>query len=167
MRLPNIILAIVFLIPAVMIQAQTPRWSTVEYYHSSGPVSPEYQYHYTILIEENGNSKLSYTNAKGTDEWSFQVPCNKTGIKKLNKALKKSKIFDVGMDDMKNENTLIGGKEDRLTVILWQDPSLDQPPTRIEVPANVKDQYAERIQKLYTTIISLVPASVKEQAGIK
>lgn len=146
--------------------SQTPAWSTLEYYHSNGPVSPEYQYNYSVIINEDGFSKLVYTNKEGTKEYEFNIPNNKKGMKKLDQALKSSKVFDMNADEMKSDDMLIGGRISKLSITLWQDPMLDQPPQKIEIPSNVKQECQESIDNLYSTIMSLVPDSIKAEAGI-
>ena len=147
-------------------KSQTTDWSTLEYYHSNGPVSPEYQYNYKVLINYDGSSRLIYTNQQGTKEYEFNIPNNKKGMKKLRKALNKSRVFDVNTDEMKSENTLIGGRTNKLSITLWQDPSLDQPPQKIEIPSDIKEEYQTGIDNLYSTIMGLVPESIKAEAGI-
>ncbi len=146
--------------------SQTAEWSTLEYYHSNGPVSPEYQYNYSVIINDDGSSRLIYTNQEGTKEYEFNIPNNKNGMKKLNKALKSSKVFDVNTDEMKSDDMLIGGRTNKLSITLWQDPMLDQPPQKIEIPSNVKEECQEGIDNLYSTIMDLVPDSIKAEAGI-
>ncbi len=147
-------------------EAQTPKWSTIEYINSSGPVSPEYQYNYKVVINNDGSSLLSLTDSEGDKSWDFKIPSGKSGMKKLNSAVKKSKLLTVGTDEMKSEKNLIGGKVEKVVITLKQDPSLDQPPTRIESPDNVNDKYKSGITKLFNTIRNFIPKDIKEKAGI-
>lgn len=157
----------VFLLVPVLSFAQMPRWSMLEYKHSSGPVSPEYQYNYTVVISEDGSSKLSYTNSDGTKEWDYKISSNKKGMKKLKKALNRSKVFEVSSDEMKSTEQMIGGKNSELTITLWQDPTLDSMPEMINVPSQVKSEYKEGIDNLYSTIVALIPQNIKTEAGIE
>ncbi len=166
MRILKLIAVFTAILIASSVSAQSPRWSTIEYVRSSGPVSPEYQYNYSIVINEDGSSKLISTNQEGTKEYDFIIPNNKKGMKKLRKELKKSCVLKMSPDEFKSDNTLIGGKTNKLIITLWQDPMLDQPPQKIEIPSNVKEEYESQIDRLYTTIMNLVPASVKSEAGI-
>ncbi|MBK6877664.1 MAG: hypothetical protein IPG99_14745 [Ignavibacteria bacterium] len=166
MRIIKLIAVFLIILIASSASAQSPRWSTIEYVSSSGPVSPEYQYNYSIVINEDGSSKLISTNQEGTKEYDFNIPNNKKGMKKLKKELKKSCVLELSPDELKSDKTLIGGKTNKLVITLWQDPMLDQPPQKIEIPSNVKEEYESQIDRLYTTIMNLVPASVKTEAGI-
>lgn len=146
--------------------AQKSEWTTLLYEQSSGPVSPEYQYEYKVNINADGISKLIYTNSSGSDEYDFKIPSNKGGMKKLKKALKSSGVMKTPVEEMKSENMLIGGKSRKLTITLWQDPKLDQMPLQIIVPEQVKDEYKPGIDRLYETIISLIPKDIKSKTGI-
>lgn len=146
--------------------AQSTRWSTIEYQHSSGPVSPEYQYEYKVVINEDGSSTFSYSDMNRKFDREFRIPSGKKGMKKLKKALKKSMIFDVTPDEMKSSEKMIGGKENKLTVTLWQDPMLDQMPEKIEVPSQVKDEFKNGIDNLYSKIIELVPSEYRKETGL-
>lgn len=142
--------------------AQSSNWSSVSYTYSKGPVSPEYQYNYTINISNNGNGLLTYTKQNSSNEYEFKV--GKKGLKKLNYALKNSQVFAVSPDEMKSDQNLIGGPSRGLSVTMWQDANLDQKPTVIEVPSNVNDTYIENINALYDTIENLVPTSIWNKA---
>jgi hypothetical protein len=166
MRILKLIAVFSAILLATVAPAQSPRWSTIEYVRSSGPVSPEYQYNYSVIINEDGSSKLISTSQEGTKEYDFIIPNNKKGMKKLKKELKKSCVLKVSPDELKSDENLIGGKTNKLIITLWQDPLVDQPPQKIEIPSNVKDEYESQINRLYTTIMNLVPASVKSEAGI-
>lgn len=158
----KIILILILLCISYSSFAQNVRWSDVSFSFSKGPVSPEYQYSYNIIISEDGSAKLVYTKSNASDEYEFKV--GKKGLKKLNKALKNSKIFTVNPDEMKSENNKIGGPERSITVTKWQSPELDAKPETITVPSNVNDTYAKCINSLYDTIEMLVPASIWNKA---
>jgi len=143
--------------------AQSNKWSSISYSYSKGPVSPEYQYSYTIDISADGSGKLLYTKASTTSEYDFKV--GKKGRKILNNALSKSKVFSVSPDEMKSSQNLIGGQQRSLTITKWQAPNLDARPEVIMVPSQVNDTYSAGINDLYDTIENLVPYSVWGQAN--
>lgn len=157
-----IFLALIFTSAAY---SQSGKWSTVTYNYSNGPVSPEYQYKFTININETGDSKLIYTNNSGTKEYDFRT--GEKGMKHLDKALKRSKVFTIRADKMKSDRTLIGGQSRTLDITLWQSPDLDSKPEVIQVPSQVKEEYLCNLNKVYDTIESLVPSSVWSKATVQ
>lgn len=142
--------------------SQSDRWSSISYSYSSGPVSPEYQYHYILNISENKTGKLIYTKKDKTNEYDFSF--GKKSMKKLNKSLKKSKVFSVSPDQMKSENNLIGGPERSLLITKWQSPDLDARPETISVPSQVNELYSAGIDNLYREIENLVPSDIWKKA---
>lgn len=157
-------LLLIFFIFAVtgISAAQSVRWSTISSSYSKGPVSPEYQFNYTIDITENGTGRLYYTKSSKTNEFDFSV--SKQCLKKINKALVKSKVFILRPDDLSSENELMGGPERSITITKWQAPDLDARPEVIIVPSQVKEVYSKNINKLYKTIENSVPADVWKKA---
>lgn len=158
----KIILLLFFITLSITASAQSSKWSSLSYTYSKGPVSPPYQYSYTILIDRFGNSSLNYTKSDVTKEYPFKI--GKKGLKKLNYALKKSKVFTVSPEDMKSENNLIGGPEKTLVIVKNQSPLLDQMPQSITVPSQVNEIYSENINNLYDEIENLVPSDVWNHA---
>ncbi|MEO6693808.1 MAG: hypothetical protein ABIY50_10380 [Ignavibacteria bacterium] len=142
--------------------AQSNKWSSITYTYSKGPVSPEYQYNYSIDISPDGNGKLVYTKASKTNEYSFQF--GKKGRKKLNSALNKSKVFTVSPEDMIASDIMMGGPLRGLSITKWQSPMLDARPEVITVPAHVNETYQTCINQLYETIENLVPNSIWNKA---
>lgn len=138
--------------------SQSSRWSSISSSYSKGPVSPEYQYNYTIDISESGSGKLYYTKSSVTNEFDFYV--SKKGLKKINKALVKSKVFILRSDEIASENATVGGPERSITITKWQSPDLDARPEVIIVPSQIKEIYSSGINNLYKTIENSVPADV-------
>ena len=160
--LKNLILIIIIFAVTEISFSQSIRWSTISSSYSKGPVSPEYQYNYTIDISENGTGKLYYTKSSVTNEFDFNV--SKKCIKNINKALTKSKVFKLRPDELASENALIGGPERSITITKWQSPDLDARPEVIIVPSQIKEIYSAGIDKLYKTIENSVPANVWKKA---
>ena len=159
----NIFLAILFLTLVLSAAAQSSKWMSLAYTYSKGPVSPPYQYSYTISINNFGEATLSYTKSETTKEFPFNV--DKKDLKELNNALKKSKVFSVSPDEMKaDSNLLIGGSSKTLIITKTQAANLDQLPETIDVPRQVTEMYSENIEDLYDTIENLVPSDVWNQA---
>lgn len=146
-----------FCIPAFVF-SQSTNWSTIESKYFTGPISPEFQYNYSIVINKDGSSMLIYTRGGTTNEYNFRV--GKSGRKKLNRALTNSKVFEVSEETMKMKGSLLGGSQRSISITMWQSPDLDQKPTVITVPGAVNPEYDNGVGELYTTIENLVPKSV-------
>lgn len=142
--------------------SQSSRWSSISSSYSKGPVSPEYQYNYTIDIGESGSGKLYYTKSSVISEFDFNV--SKKCLKKINKALTKSKVFILRPDEIASENATVGGPERSITITKWQSPDLDARPEVIIVPSQVKELYSSSINNLFKTIENSVPADVWKKA---
>ncbi len=155
------LLFILFTIPTAVF-SQSSNWTTLESKYSAGPVSPEFQYNYSIVIGKDGTGMLIYTKGGNSNEYSFTV--GKKGRNKLNKALKKSRVFSVNTDDMKSGSNLIGGPQRSINITMWQAANLDAKPTVIVVPGSVNSEYESGISNLYDTIENLVPNSVWKKA---
>lgn len=158
MRMKKLIFLAITLFIVSTSFAQNNKWETITYYYSKGPVSPEYQYNYTINISADGSGQLVFTKASQTNEYSFRV--GKNGRKKLNNALNKSKVFTVSSDEMKSSQNMMGGQQRNLTITKWQAPNLDARPETIMVPEQVNETYSAAINNLYGVIEDLVPGSI-------
>ena len=145
------------------VYSQQSKWSEVSYSTNSGPVSPEYQYNYTIMINNNGSAKLVYTKSSNTNEYDFTI--SKSDLKSLNGYLIRSKVLGLNSDDFKtNKKNLLGGPERSMLITLWQSPELESKPPTVEIPKQIKKKYSENVLKLYGYIERLVPESVWKKA---
>lgn len=142
--------------------AQNTHWSTLDYSYSKGPVSPEYQYNYKIIINENMTGILIYTNSSTTKDYSFNI--GKKSMKKLKKSLKNCKVFSVKPEDMKSDKNLIGGQQRELKITMWQAPNLDSRPEVIDIPSQVNEEYSECLNNLYNRIENIVPDDIWDKA---
>lgn len=144
------------------LNAQSNKWASVAYAYSKGPVSPEFQYKYTISISSNGSGILTYTKGSATINYDFKV--GKNGRKKLNTALRNSQVLTVSPDEMKSDENLFGGATQTMVITMLQASNVDQKPTTIEVPARVKSEYLEGVSNVYNLMENLVPQSVWDKA---
>ncbi|MEO8665227.1 MAG: hypothetical protein ABI462_07010 [Ignavibacteria bacterium] len=142
--------------------SQSGEWASVLYSYSKGPVSPEYQYNYTVWIDETGSGKLTYTKSASTNTYEFTV--SKEGLDKLNNALMKSQVFVISEDSLKGERTHIGGPEKSLLINRLQYAVQGSIPATIEIPIPVNEKYSDSINELYETIDGLVPSDVWDLA---
>ncbi|MEO8209381.1 MAG: hypothetical protein ABI840_02385, partial [bacterium] len=67
----KIILLFMAIVLANSLYAQSNKWSSLAYSYSKGPVSPEFQYKYTISISSNGSGILTYTKGSATINYDF------------------------------------------------------------------------------------------------
>lgn len=144
------------------------KWEKISYYHATGPVSPEYQYNYNILIDEEGNGKLEYTKSGKTNVYNFNV--SKRNVNALNKAILSSKVLSVSSDELKSEKNLIGGPVNSCTITLpfpdeeeYDENEKEKPPVII-IPNFVTENYSAGVNNLYLLMETLVPDSIWEQA---
>ncbi len=142
---------------------QQSKWSTISYSTTSGPISPEYQYNYSIVINNNGSAKLIYTKSSSTNEFDFTI--TKSKLKSLNGYLIRSKVLGLNAEDFKIEKkNPLGGPERSMSITMWQSPELDSHPPVVEIPTQIKKKYSENVFKLYGYIERLVPESVWKKA---
>jgi hypothetical protein len=144
-------------------------WSYLNYFKSSGPVSPEYQYSYVILIKNDRDAHIEYkkfVNGKDSNTYApFKI--SKKNFKKLVSLINKSKILEVDLNTIKADKYPIGGKTGYLTVTystILANPTM--PDKVLTVPTFVKEEYAKNITKLYTFIEKLVPKSAWKKVKI-
>ncbi|MEP7146375.1 MAG: hypothetical protein ABI792_05155 [bacterium] len=142
--------------------SQAGEWATISYSYSKGPVSPEYQYNFIILINETGAGKLTYTKSSITKEYDFAV--GKKGLNKLNKALMKSKVFVLSEENLKSDKNITGGPQKDLLINRLQYATQDTKPATIQVPSQVNVKYSDNINKLYETIEGLVSPDIWDKA---
>lgn len=160
-----LLLIMFFIAPAVNARY---KWEKISYYHSTGPVSPEYQYNYIITIDEEGKGKLEYTKSGKTNVYDFNV--SKKNINALNKSILKTKVLNATAEDLKPGGNLIGGPVYNATITLtfpdeeeYNEKEKEKPPVVI-IPNQINEKYSSNVFALYTLIESLVPSSVWSQA---
>lgn len=133
-------------------------WNNISLQHSSGPVSPEYQYNYTITIDASGAGKLSYTSDGVTNDYNFHISKNSLGS--LNKAIVNSKILSMNVDSLSSGKTLIGGQVYKAVIT----PSSG---SEFTIPNSISDKYKASIYNLYEVIEDAVPNSTWNKTGMK
>lgn len=162
----TLLLILTLLVSAAGIEAKY-KWEKISYYHSRGPVSPEYQYSYIITIDDEGVGKVEYTKLGKTDTYDFSL--TEKNLKVLNNAILKSKALSVAPADLKSEKNLIGGPVYSCTITLpfpdreEGEEEKEKAPVII-IPSEVNEKYSKGVFGLYETIESLVPSSVWSKA---
>ncbi|MDZ4711936.1 MAG: hypothetical protein SGI89_06370 [bacterium] len=162
----TLMLILILFISASGIQAKS-KWEKISYYHSRGPVSPEYQYSYIITIDDEGVGKLEYTKLGRTEVYDFSL--TEKSLKTLNNAIQNSKALTVSPADLKSEKNLIGGPVYSCTITLpfpdrkEGEEEKEKAPVII-IPSDVNEKYAAGVFNLYQVLESVVPTSVWNEA---
>ncbi|MEB2329774.1 MAG: hypothetical protein OZ913_05680 [Ignavibacteriaceae bacterium] len=145
------------------------KWTLVEYEYSTGPVSPEYLYSMKIFINRDGTAGISYSTSGTSTVKSKEFRISKSKIRQLNYAIIKSRIMTVPVSEMKYEGEIIIGGQQRSVTLTVENtnPNLDQPPKKIFVSGQVKEQYSIKLNELFDLIELLVPASVLNEVSAK
>lgn len=138
-------------------------WQSIYYYHSSGPVSPEYQYNYHINISADGTGKLEFTKGGKSNTYDFNV--SKKSLSQLNSAIVSANVLNSGKDSIGSPNSLIGGPVNSATITLPKPQGWTKEKNPIVViPGNIKEEYSAGVMNVYYTMEMIVPASIWQQA---
>ncbi|MFZ1320887.1 MAG: hypothetical protein WAT71_04965 [Ignavibacteria bacterium] len=154
------LLIIVFLFALSLSVSSQTSWEQITYHHLSGPVSPEYQFSYNILINSDGDGVLEYTFKGFTTNYDFNV--SSKGINNLNSAILKSQVLDVSKEELSSDKNLIGGSLSNATITL--NNNQNDTNSKITIPNFVNEKYAEGVSDLYLVIEKLVPNSAWSKA---
>lgn len=148
-------------------QENNPEWGILEYSYRSGPVSPEYQYSYQIIINKDKSGILQYTFPTSENlEYEFNISDEQ--LETLTCKLTESKIFDGEIPSLSGEEIPDGGSNESVRIVIPNpDPNLDQPPKVISSPVYPQMSYKINLDKLYTCINELVPKDLKADAESK
>ncbi|MBI5403032.1 MAG: hypothetical protein HY959_06500 [Ignavibacteriae bacterium] len=140
-----------------------PKWSSVSLMYESGPLPPKYQYSYTVTINTNGDGGVvCFVGADPSNpSLTYDFKCTPENTKKIDEAIKKSKILEDEITEMPEGKRPIGGHLEKVRVILEnENPNLDQPPKVKESPYFPDEKYRSGLNNLYETIQKIVPSSV-------
>lgn len=155
----KILLALVLLLAANLSIAQTNQWFTISYKYYSGPVSPQYQKMYTITVNYDKSTEISYH--EGMDKMAPQVvpfTISKTNHKKISALIKKLGILD-GTAPKDSADGKIGGPEKTITISYGNpNPNLDQP-TR-QVSFKESSNSSDDVKKLFALMEKVVTKKI-------
>lgn len=158
----KILFAAALLLISITAEAQYD-WEKIYYYHNSGPVSPEYQFVYNILISADGTGKLDYTKSGKTIIYDFNV--SRKGLNMLNNSLLKTKLLSDDFDTLYVDNDVIGGAVNTCTIALKKPEGWKKRKYPIiTIPNGFKYEHADKIFSMYQTMEMLVPESVWKRA---
>ncbi|MCB0720824.1 MAG: hypothetical protein KDC42_00865 [Ignavibacteriae bacterium] len=147
--------------------SQDTTWSTIDYHYRTGTVSPEYYYHYRVLINYDKTAQfIFYPSYADTGFSQEQFTISDSQLKSLTDAIVNSNVLEGNIKEETDHP--IGGPTESMTItIVNPDPNLDQSPVRIEVPAFPTMEYKEGLVKVYSVIYSLLPAGMLDEAKSK
>ena len=140
-----------------LLMGQT-KWTEITYSYQTGTVPPPHFYHYNFTVNSGGFGTLVYQpDYADTDTWVYTIKLSDQDIRKVDEAITKSKILDETIPALADTLRPIGGSLESVTVMLTQDPNLDQMPQKIVTPEFPEEEYKEQLEKLYSVIKNLIP----------
>lgn len=161
----KIIFTLAIVLLSSNVYSQDTHWANLSYYYSNGTVSPDYQYSYQIMLNENGEGIVNYKNSEGNKERNFNV--SSEDLENFNEYFKGSDVFKVDPDKMKSHDGKDGGSVRTLEVTLYQSPELDAMPTIIRIPEYLNKKYTDEMKCVYSKIEALVPEEIYKELKIK
>jgi hypothetical protein len=159
----------IFSLAAALLMATSPllsqgKWTDLMFHYQTGTVPPPYFYQYNININSGGSAVLVYFPGYSIDtSWAYKFDVSEIDIKRLDDSIASSKILTEPILSMPEHKHPIGGSIESLTVVLWEDPALDQRPPTLVVPDFPQPQFKEAIDNLYSTIKSLAPQTIWDE----
>ena len=158
----NLIAIIIFFF-AFSLHSQT-KWELITCSHSNGSVAPKYQWKRVITITNTGKGEYSYdTNADNDTSFSNEFQLSKKELKKLNSAVKKSKIMKVLPGEMRDLTKRKSGGWVEKIIIKPADKNSETEDNSLIYIFPMKEKYAEAMDDLYNLISELVPQDCKKK----
>jgi hypothetical protein len=145
---------------------QTKIWSTITYNFFSGPLPPQYQNKYSVVINEDKNGYFSYSIGIDSNENSTSKIFTVTddNIAMITQLVNESGLLEGKIISLPEHKHPIGGSLRSISVVLKQtDPNLDQPPPVYIAPYFPVEEYKEKLEKLYDYIYMLVPQEFRDE----
>ncbi|HEX2787213.1 MAG TPA: hypothetical protein VHP32_04845 [Ignavibacteria bacterium] len=123
-------------------------WTVAELSYYSGPVSPEYQYRWTVTINNDRSAMFTRTGA-GKDT-SFSFTLGPKCFNKLNNYIKNYDLITVNPSDMETTSQKIGGPSYTLKItIMNTNPNYDQPPQIKTFPSQQNEAWSSKMNNVY------------------
>lgn len=134
-------------------------WATLDFHYRTGSVSPEYYYHYRIIINKDRSAQFIFYPSYADTGFNVQsYTISESQLNSVNDALTDSKVLAGDIPEAKEHP--IGGSTQTISITMDQGANLDQMPKTITVPAFPEAQYEAGLEKLYTVIKSTLPSGV-------
>jgi hypothetical protein len=164
----NIIFSIFGLLIITGLLTSQTKWTDITYSYQTGPIPPPYFYHYNFIINSGGVGTLVYQpDYPDTETWVYTIKLCDEDIKQVDEAITKSKILDETIPALADSLRPVGGSLEKVTVMLVQDPNLDQMPHSIVTPEFPKKEYKEQLDELYSVIKNLIPQSTWDEINAR
>jgi hypothetical protein len=146
---------------------QSADWSVVNLMYESGPVPPQYQYSYSVIINSDKTGEYLYSFPMGDEKkFQYKFSISSEQLKGLNSAIVKSKVMEVDIPKLPEEKVPIGGSLTRVLItVVNPDPGLDQPPRVYESPYFPTEEYKDNLETMYNYIGNLVPKDIVKKAS--
>ena len=164
----NIILSISVLFIITGLLMSQAKWTEITYSYQTGTVPPPHFYRYDFTINSGGFGTLVYQpDYPDTETWVYTVKLTNEDIKQVSEALEKSGILSITIPSLADTLKPFGGSVENLSVMLEQNPDLDQMPGRIITPKFPQKEYKEQLDELYTVIKNLIPQSTWDEINAR
>lgn len=151
-----------FIITGIVIP--NTKWTDIMYHYQTGTIPPPYYYKYDLTINSAGFGTLVYyPDYSEMTSWVFALKFSEEDINKLDKLISESNLLNETIPSLPDSLHPIGGPLKSLTIVLEQDPNLDQAPPRIKTPYFPAEEYKEKINSIYEEIRNLVPQSTWDE----
>lgn len=140
------------------------KWTDIIYHFQTGTIPPPHYYRYDLTINSAGFGTLVYyPDYSEMDSWVFALKFSEEDINNLDKLITDSNFLNETIPSLPDSLLPIGGPLKNLTIVMAQDPNLDQVPQRIKIPYFPAEGYKEKIDALYGEIVKLVPQSTWDE----
>ena len=165
----KIILILIFFISVSCSKSQDNQakiWSAITYNFFSGPLPPQYQNKYSVVINEDNYCYFSYSIGFDSDANSTSkiFTVSDDNIAMLTQLVNESGLLEGKIISLPEHKHPIGGSLRSVSVVLKQtDPNLDQPPPVYVAPYFPVEEYKEKLEKLYEYIYMLVPQDYRDE----
>jgi hypothetical protein len=141
------LLFFVFMFTAPVFAQDSWVWTVAELNYYSGPVSPEYQYRWTLTINNDRSAMFTRTGAGKDTSYSFTV--SQKCFNKLNSYINKYDLITANPGDMETSSQKIGGSSYTLKLtVMNTNPNYDQPPQIKTFPSQQNETWAPRMRNI-------------------
>lgn len=149
---------ILILITASFTFAQS--WSSVQYDYSNGPVSPEYQKNYTIMVNSDRTVTLTPNNVNARADQSYSKRLSKKQMSSFNKFLNSTGFLNAGYNPNFMDKMKIGGPTKKIIINF----SNNQATVNLNESLGDKTDLAN-FEALTARMESLIPAKVLKKVS--
>ncbi len=141
-----------------------PKWTDIMYHYQTGTIPPPHYYKYDLTINSAGFGTLVYyPDYSEMDSWVFALKFSEDDINKLDNIISESNILNESIPSLPDSLLPVGGPLQNMTVVLEQDPNLDQIPPRVSTPYFPAAGYKEKVDKIYDEIKNMVPQTTWDE----